>query len=159
MIQEGVRAMADIVPADVRSRMMSGIRGKNTRIEVTIRKALFSQGFRYRLHSIDLPGKPDIVLPKYHAVIFVHGCFWHGHDCELFRLPKTNPAFWEAKINRNRVVDQRNAQGLLQTGWRVLTVWECAVRGQRQLGLEKVVALTGKWLNSSRAIGDIRSRA
>ena len=109
--------------------MMAGIRGRNTRPELVIRKALHARGFRYRLHVAGLPGKPDIVLPRFRAVIFVHGCFWHGHDCPLFRLPATRSEFWEAKISRNRERDREVLGALKTTGWRCLTVWECAIRG------------------------------
>ena len=93
--------MADVVDRKTRSRMMSGIRGKNTRPELLIRKGLHARGFRFRLHDKRLPGKPDLVLPKYSAVIFVHGCFWHGHDCHLFKWPQSRREFWRKKITRN----------------------------------------------------------
>jgi DNA mismatch endonuclease (patch repair protein) len=92
----------DIVSKEKRSSMMSGIRSKNTKPEMQIRKTLYSRGYRYRLHSSVIPGKPDIIMRKYNAVIFIHGCFWHGHNCKLFRLPKTRTEFWENKINTNR---------------------------------------------------------
>jgi DNA mismatch endonuclease, patch repair protein len=97
--------MADIVPKAKRSEMMAGIRGKNTRPEMLVRRALHAHGYRFRLHRKDLPGKPDIVLPKYRAVIFVHGCFWHGHDCHLFKWPKTREDFWIQKIKNNQERD------------------------------------------------------
>ena len=148
--------MSDIVSPEVRSRMMSAIRGKNTGIETVVRKGLFALGFRYRLHLKTLPGKPDVVLPKHRAVIFVHGCFWHGHSCALFRKPKTNADFWETKINRNRIVDQQHIKALRSAGWRVLTVWECCLRGRYQLGLPAVVARMDKWLRSKSVRGGIR---
>ena len=128
--------------------MMSGIRGKNTRPELTIRKALHARGFRYRIHCRDLPGNPDMCLPKYRAVIFVHGCFWHGHDCHLFKWPKTRPEFWAAKIGRNHDVDRRSMVALMEAGWRVATVWECALKGKTRLQLEDVVASLERWLRS-----------
>jgi DNA mismatch endonuclease (patch repair protein) len=109
--------------------MMSGIRGQNTKPEILVRSLLHRQGFRFRLHVRELPGKPDIVLPRYRAAIFVHGCFWHGHDCPLYRLPGTRPDFWQDKINRNRASDRRARDALLAAGWRVAVVWECALRG------------------------------
>jgi len=121
--------MADVVDAATRSRMMSGIRGRNTKPEILVRSLLHREGFRFRLHVRELPGKPDIVLPKYRAVIFVHGCFWHGHDCPLYRLPGTRPDFWRNKIDRNRASDRRAREALLAAGWRVAVVWECALRG------------------------------
>jgi DNA mismatch endonuclease (patch repair protein) len=109
--------------------MMSGIHGRNTKPEILIRSLLHRRGFRFRLHVRDLPGKPDIVLPRYHAVVFVHGCFWHGHDCPLFKWPSTRPEFWREKIERNRANDSKVTGALLAGGWRVGIVWECAVRG------------------------------
>lgn len=109
---------------------MRAIRSKNTAPELLIRKLLFSLGFRFRLHVKTLPGKPDIVLSKYRTVIFVHGCFWHGHDCHLFTLPQTRRDFWQAKINANRQRDLRSEDMLIRAGWRVLFVWECALKGR-----------------------------
>ncbi len=108
---------------------MSGIRERNTKPEIFVRSLLHREGFRFRLHVRELPGKPDIVLPKYRAAIFVHGCFWHGHNCSLYRLPGTRPDFWQDKIDRNRARDRRVRDGLLAAGWRVAVVWECALRG------------------------------
>lgn len=112
-----------------RSRMMSGIRGRNTKPEILIRSLLHRQGFRFRLHVLQLPGKPDIVLPRYRTVIFVHGCFWHGHDCHLFKMPRTRPEFWRGKFDQNKANDQKAVDALLGSGWRVGIVWECAIRG------------------------------
>lgn len=141
--------MADVVDPATRSRMMSGIRGKNTKPELLIRKALHARGFRYRLHC-DLPGKPDICLPKHRAVVFVHGCFWHGHDCHLFKWPKTRPEFWQAKIQRNRQVDIEAENRLLDAGWRVATVWECALKGRERLSLEELTTRCADWLKSEQ---------
>src|SRR5690606_36680571 len=121
--------MTDVVDSATRSRMMSGIRGRNTKPEILIRSLLHRHGFRFRLHARDLPGKPDIVLPRYHAVIFVHGCFWHGHDCPLFKWPGTRPHFWRDKIGQNRANDHKAREALLASEWRVAIVWECAIRG------------------------------
>lgn len=121
--------MVDVVDRQTRSRMMSGIRGTNTKPELMVRKSLHSRGFRYRLHAKDIPGKPDLVLPKYRTVIFVHGCFWHRHDCTLFRWPKTREAFWRDKLTKNTERDKRNVATLLSEGWRVLVIWECALKG------------------------------
>jgi len=109
---------------------MSRIRGSNTKLEVLVRKGLHARGLRYRLGGAKLPGRPDIVLPKYRTVVFVHGCFWHGHDCPLYRLPKTRPEFWADKIGRNRARDHRVTSELEAMNWRVLTVWECSLRGK-----------------------------
>lgn len=142
--------MADIFDRATRSRMMSGIRGKDTRIEVAVRKALFARGFRYLLNDRRLPGKPDMVFPKYRAVVFVHGCYWHGHDCALFRLPSSNREFWETKIGANRARDVRTALAIRAQGWRVAVVWECALRGRGKLGLEKVTCQLEDWLQGGR---------
>ncbi len=140
--------MADVVDPATRSRMMSGIRGKNTKPELMIRKALHARGFRYRLHC-KLPGKPDLCLPKYRAVIFVHGCFWHGHDCHLFKWPSTRPEFWREKIARNKAVDAAAEAKLLADGWRVATVWECALKGRARLDLENITNRLGDWVTGS----------
>lgn len=137
--------MADVVDPATRSRMMSGIRGKNTRPELLIRKALHARGFRYRLHC-DLPGKPDICLPKHRAVIFVHGCFWHGHGCHLFKWPSTRPEFWRAKIGRNQEVDRIAVVKLIDHGWRVATVWECALKSQKPESLSSTTDALTNWL-------------
>lgn len=127
---------------------MSGIRGKNTRPELLIRKALHARGFRFRLHC-DLPGKPDICLPKYRAVIFVHGCFWHGHGCHLFKWPSTRPEFWRAKIERNCEVDRAAEARLIELGWRVAVIWECALKGSHRWPMAKVIDDCQSWLLSS----------
>lgn len=151
--------MADIVDKKTRSRMMSGIRDKNTKPEVVIRKALFSKGFRYRLHDKNLPGKPDLVLPKYNSVILINGCFWHGHDCYLFKLPASNTEFWENKIARNCQNDKKAIAELKRMGWRVLTIWECAIRGRNKIGLDKVVDLTSDWIRQEgRSVHNIRGK-
>jgi DNA mismatch endonuclease (patch repair protein) len=131
--------MADIVSADVRSRMMSGIRGKNTQPELIIRHALFSRGFRYRLHDKSLPGKPDLVLTKYRVAVFVNGCFWHHHTCLLFKWPGSNREFWHRKITRNEEIDRKNKRALGLLNWRVLTIWECALKGPCKLPIASVV--------------------
>lgn len=113
---------------------MSRIRGSNTKLEVLVRKALHARGFRYRLGGAGLPGRPDIVLPKYHTVVFVHGCFWHGHDCPLYRLPKTRPEFWQAKIDSNRSRDERVKARLMEMSWNTVEVWECSLRGIHEEG-------------------------
>jgi DNA mismatch endonuclease (patch repair protein) len=118
----------DTVSPQVRSRMMAGIRGKDTQPERLVRTALFARGFRYRKNCRELPGRPDLKLTRYGAVILIHGCFWHGHDCRYFRLPRSNTGFWQAKINANRARDARNLAALRQAGWRVCIIWECATR-------------------------------
>ena len=140
--------MTDVVDKKTRSRMMSGIRGKDTKPELLVRKPLFARGFRYRLHDKRLPGKPDLVFPKYKAVIFINGCFWHGHDCHLFKWPKTRPEFWKKKINRNIEVDIENHKKLYEHGWRILIIWECAIKGRTKLPLNQVIDKTADWLLS-----------
>ncbi|WP_321797039.1 very short patch repair endonuclease [Caballeronia sp. J97] len=147
--------MVDIVDSATRSRMMSGIKGRNTRLEVLIRSLLHRRGFRFRLNVADLPGKPDIVLPKYHAVIFVHGCFWHGHDCRLFKWPKTRPDFWRTKIFRNRQRDEQVLESLLAAGWRVATIWECAIRN-RDADPAKLVDEFSAWLGTQNKTWEAR---
>jgi DNA mismatch endonuclease (patch repair protein) len=136
----------DIVDPATRSRMMAGIRGKNTRPELLVRRGLHALGFRFRLHDRSLPGKPDIVLPRWRAVILVHGCFWHGHDCHLFRWPSTREDFWRQKIGRNREVDARTEHALRDAGWRQAVVWECALKGKTRLPLPDVIGKLAVWL-------------
>jgi DNA mismatch endonuclease (patch repair protein) len=109
---------------------MSRIRGSNTKIEITVRHALHAQGLRYRLDGAGLVGRPDLVFPRHGTVLFVNGCFWHGHHCHLFRLPKTRTEFWDAKIEGNRLRDARVAKELRKLGWRPLVIWECELRGK-----------------------------
>ena len=125
---------------------MSGIRGKNTKPELIIRKALHRRGFRFRLYDETLPGKPDIVLPKYHAVIQIQGCFWHGHNCHLFKWPSSRPDFWREKISGNKQRDSRNLQALKDLEWRVLLIWECALKGKQRLPFEQLIELVENWL-------------
>ena len=149
--------MTDIVDRQTRSRMMSGIKGSNTKPELLIRKALHKRGFRYRLHSKNLAGKPDIVLPKYKAVIFVNGCFWHKHDCHLFRWPKSRTEFWKKKITGNVKRDNRNARQLEEQGWRILTVWECSIKGKYRSPFELLIDSIESWLlhgSENRSIPD-----
>ncbi len=140
--------MVDVVDAATRSRMMAGIRGKDTRPEMTLRRGLHARGFRYRLHDRRLPGSPDLVFPGRRAVIFVHGCFWHGHGCHLFRLPATRREFWEAKIEGNRARDEAAEATLLADGWRVLTIWECALKGRERLPVDEVLDRAADWLTN-----------
>jgi DNA mismatch endonuclease (patch repair protein) len=121
--------MVDVHSKAVRSYNMSRIKGKNTKPEVLVRKFLFAHGFRYKIHDKTLPGKPDIVLPKYKTAIFVHGCFWHGHEgCKYFVVPKTRTEWWLNKINRNKETDKRNYNNLSNQGWRVLIIFECDLK-------------------------------
>lgn len=108
---------------------MSQIKATNTKPELLVRKFLHAQGFRYKLHDKTLPGKPDIVLPKYKTIIFIHGCFWHGHtNCKYFKVPQTRTQWWQDKINRNKANDAKAIKALKKEGWKVITVWECKLR-------------------------------
>jgi DNA mismatch endonuclease (patch repair protein) len=140
--------VADVVDMATRSRMMAGIRGRNTKPEILVRSLLHRQGFRFRLNVRELPGTPDIVLPRYRAAIFVHGCFWHGHDCPLYRLPGTRTGFWKDKIDRNRSNDQKASAALLAASWRVAVIWECALRATRK-EIEDVAQRLGEWLRGN----------
>lgn len=128
--------------------MMSGIRGKNTKPEMILRRGLHALGFRYRLHDKTLPGKPDMVFPGRKAVLFANGCFWHGHDCHLFKWPSSRIEFWQTKIFRNREIDDAAADALIKLGWRVGTIWECALKGRTRLPLEDVLGQCTAWLRS-----------
>ena len=119
----------DIVSKDVRSRMMSGIGPKDTKPEIRVRKYLHNKGFRFRLHRRDLPGKPDVVMPKHRTCVFVHGCFWHRHDCKYGKhLPKSNVDFWAEKLEANRKRDRKNVLQLEELGWKVIIIWECQTK-------------------------------
>ena len=151
-------AVVDTVDQTTRSRMMAGIGSKDTAPEIAIRKALHSRGFRYRTHVESLPGRPDIVLPKYRAAILVHGCFWHGHDCRLFRLPTTRRDYWAAKIQRNRERDLAVCLRLSAAGWRHFSVWECALKGPERLEFARVIDEVAEWLSAGRASTELRGK-
>ncbi len=126
--------MADVHSKETRSYNMSRIKGKNTKPEMLVRQFLHANGFRYRLHVKDLPGKPDIVLPKYKTVIFIQGCFWHGHNqCKYYVVPKTKTNWWLDKINGNKTKDIANIELLRQAGWHVLEIWECELKPQQRI--------------------------
>lgn len=139
--------------------MMSGIRSTNTRPELIIRRGLHAMGFRYRLHASGLPGKPDLVFPRYGAVIFVHGCFWHGHGCHLFKWPSSRTDFWKQKISRNQVVDARNEAAVAEKGWRYAVVWECALKGRYRQPQPDVIRKCAGWLRSRKHHLEIRGTA
>jgi len=138
--------MADIFSERKRSEIMSKVKSKNTKPEEIVRKYLFSKGFRYRKNVKELPGKPDIVLPKYATVIFVNGCFWHGHDCPKGTLPATNTEFWEQKIRSNKQRDEKNEKSLVERGWRVETIWECELKN-KTIALKTLEALEQRLKN------------
>lgn len=125
--------MTDVHSVAVRSYNMSRIRGRNTKPELLVRKFLHATGFRYRLHVKTLPGKPDIVLPKYRTIIYIHGCFWHGHEgCRYFKLPETRRDWWAQKLTENKQIDQKNLAALHELGWKVIIVWECELKREKK---------------------------
>jgi DNA mismatch endonuclease, patch repair protein len=142
--------MADVVTPEKRSQMMAGIRGKNTKPELLIRHGLHRLGYRFRLHDKRLPGHPDLVLRKHNAVIFVHGCFWHGHGCDLFKWPQTREAFWRTKILRNSEVDANSIIAVRGLGWRVAVVWECSLRGKNKMPIPTVIERIDNWLSGNQ---------
>ena len=150
--------MADIVDQQTRSRMMSGIRGKNTKPELALRRALHARGFRFRLHFTGAPGRPDLVLPKHHAVVFVHGCFWHRHKgCRYTTSPSTRPEFWQAKFAANIARDSAVRRELVEAGWRVATIWECALRKPDRVN--EVVSRFEEWLRGGEGQIEIGGEA
>lgn len=145
--------MADIVNRETRSRMMSSVRSKNTKPEMEIRRRLFGLGYRYGLHNRNLPGAPDMVLPKYRSVVFINGCFWHHHGCHLSSIPETRRTWWKAKLEGNCKRDSMAVSELQRLRWRVLIIWECAFRkpkGDREKALNVVLTRTTNFLNSKR---------
>ena len=143
----------DTVDKATRSRMMSAVRSKNTTAEVELRRRLFRLGYRYRLHQRGLPGKPDMVFPKYRAVVFVNGCFWHNHDCRFGILPATRRQWWRKKLEGNRKRDTTVMDALHGQGWRTLVVWECSIRqkaGDRTTSLQDATARISRFLCSKQ---------
>jgi len=133
--------MADVHEPEVRSYNMSKIKGKDTKPEILVRKFLHANGYRYRLHDKKLPGKPDIVLKKHNTVIFIHGCFWHGHEgCKYYVIPKTRTQWWLNKINRNKEKDKESTETLQKEGWNIITIWECELKKEkRENTLQKLI--------------------
>lgn len=137
--------MADVHDPETRSYNMSRIKGKNTKPEMLVRRFLYSKGFRYKLHDKTLPGKPDIVLPKYKTVIFIHGCFWHGHEgCRFFVVPKSRTEFWLTKIHRNKELDAKYNQLLKAAGWKIIEVWECELKEDAEAVFTKLLYRLGR---------------
>lgn len=145
----------DTVTPVVRSKIMASVGQKNTGAELLLRKALHRRGLRYKLHDRSLPGSPDLVLPRFKAVIFVHGCYWHSHGCYRSTIPKTRKAFWTSKFEANRVRDARTRAELLSLGWRVLTVWECTLNGKLAKPVDPLVKCVETWLKSKKPTRDI----
>lgn len=144
-------------PSPARSRNMAAIRSKHTKPELLVRKLLHRAGFRYRLHQKKLPGTPDLAFRKWKAVIEVHGCFFHSHDCHFFRQPAgDSAAFWKEKLLVNAERDLRNAAATASLGWRRLIVWQCAVTGKTRLEQADLVKRVGEWLMGSESTGEIR---
>lgn len=138
--------MADITNPATRSRMMAGIRCKNTQPEMSVRRELHHRGLRFRLHTTGLPGKPDLVLAKHRAVVFVHGCFWHRHGCKNSTTPRTRTEFWEAKLAGNSARDRRIVDELKSDGWRVAIVWECSIRFAQRHPEDTIFDRLAAWL-------------
>lgn len=149
--------MADRLTPEQRRLNMSRIRCRDTKPEFAVRRALHSMGFRYRLHVGDLPGRPDLVLPKWRCVVQVHGCFWHGHGCALFRWPATRQEFWREKIAGNVRRDRRNEAELMERGWRLVTVWECALKGRLRLHEDEFRAALAESVRSAQSQCEISS--
>ena len=127
---------------------MAAIRGADTKPEMIIRRGLHARGFRFRLHDRKLPGRPDLIFPKHHAALFVHGCFWHGHSCHLFKWPGTREEFWREKIGTNVARDETSTKALQQAGWRVGVVWECALKGRQRRPVDDLLNTVSDWLNA-----------
>ncbi len=138
---------------------MAAIRGRDTKPELVIRSGLHRLGYRFRVNRKDLPGKPDLVLRKFNAVVFVHGCFWHGHDCHLFRLPQTRPKFWANKIGVNRKRDAAAGSALTHEGWRLAVIWECALKGKGRLCQQELFARLTEWLEGPDTGLEIRGQS
>jgi DNA mismatch endonuclease, patch repair protein len=145
----------DTVDRQTRSKIMASVGQKDTGAELLLRRALHKIGLRYRLHDRSLPGRPDLAFPRFHAVVFVHGCYWHSHGCYRSTVPKIRREFWAKKFDANRSRDERKLNLLLQAGWRVLTVWECALRGKSARPSSALAEAVKAWLDSSESIGEL----
>lgn len=150
-LAQQIEAMTDVLTSEQRHRNMSHIRSQDTAPEMIVRRGLHAMGFRFRLRDPALPGRPDVVLKRHHAVVFVHGCFWHGHGCPMFRLPGTHREYWAAKIEFNQRRDTRVVEALLNDGWRIVIVWECSLRGRGRLTDGTAIELCADFLRSGRA--------
>lgn len=149
----------DTVDSQTRSKIMGRVGQKNTGAEMLLRRALHRKGLRYRLHDRSLPGSPDIVFPRFNSVLFVHGCYWHSHGCYRSTIPKSDREFWTNKFETNRIRDERSQKLLVSEGWRVLTVWECALRGKLSSPVEDVADAVRDWLESEVPMGEIDGRS
>ncbi|MCW8332041.1 very short patch repair endonuclease [Photobacterium sp. SDRW27] len=147
--------MTDVHNSKTRSKNMRAIKSKDTKPEIQLRRALHKRGFRYRVAPKEMPGKPDLWLPRWNAAIFVHGCFWHVHECQLFRWPDTREEFWRKKLLSNRARDKAQLSELKKKNIRVLIVWECSLKGKNKLGPEMVAMLAETWLRSGSASAEL----
>lgn len=145
----------DTVDSQTRSKIMSCVGQKDTGAEVLLRSVLHRIGLRYRLHDRSLPGSPDLVFPRFSSVVFVHGCYWHAHGCYRSTVPKSRRQFWIDKFHSNRTRDERTVRLLLESGWRVLTVWECALRGKTAQPSSAIAQGVKAWLDSSEKLGEM----
>jgi DNA mismatch endonuclease (patch repair protein) len=150
--------MVDVLTLEQRRLNMSRIRGRDTKPELFVRRGLHARGLRFRLHRKDLPGCPDLVFPSLHAAIFVHGCFWHGHNCSMFKWPGTRTDFWHKKIVGNTERDRSAQSALMQEKWRVLVIWECALRGPQRRPVDVVLDEVVRWLDQDEAFAVIRGK-
>lgn len=153
--------MVDVLTSAQRQLVMGRIKGKNTQPEIKIRSALHLKGLRFRLHQKNLPGRPDLVFQKYKCIVFIHGCFWHKHDCHLFQQPATRKEFWKKKIDQNQLRDQEVLTSLRKSGWRIAVVWECALRGRSKLEFETLINSLASYIrnNSENELYEIRGKA
>ena len=158
MENEARLVRADVHSPERRSFNMSRIRGRDTKPEMLIRRGLHARGFRFRLHARDLPGRPDLVFPGRRVVILVHGCFWHGHDCPMFRLPATRADFWKAKIEANQARDARAVEALAAAKWRRLTIWECTLRGPARRTVSEALDICERFLVGSASSRELTGR-
>ncbi|PRC94397.1 very short patch repair endonuclease [Solimicrobium silvestre] len=145
--------MSDVHSAAIRSKNMRAIKNKDTKPEIIIRQALHARGLRFRLHVKTLPGTPDIVLPKFKTVVFVNGCFWHGHRCHLSKTPKTRTEFWLSKISANMSRDVLIYKKLSDAGWRIAVIWECGIKGCGNQKLNALISEFVEWLNDPKSLG------
>jgi DNA mismatch endonuclease (patch repair protein) len=145
----------DRVDTQTRSKIMASVGQKDTGVEMMLRSALHAAGLRYRLHDRSLPGSPDLVFLRFRAVVFIHGCYWHAHGCHRSTVPKSRRAFWQDKFAANKARDERKTKALLADGWRVLNVWECALRGKTARDPQSVARTVRRWLLSSVVRGEI----
>lgn len=151
--------MTDRVDSATRSRMMAAVKSRDTKPELLIRSILHQKGFRFRLHVKDLPGKPDIVLPKYRSVILINGCFWHGHEnCRFFKIPSTRTEFWEEKIHKNKINDSKAIAKLLAENWRVCVIWQCKIRESKK-NLTELANIVSSFITGKEKFLELRDNS